>query len=938
MGNVKTFALGDNFISGLAGYILDNSGGDADLSGTACVYTNKRPALFLNRELAGRIKSSFFPPQALVMDEFVERLLLKQEKFSRLSLAEACYIIFKLIEDIDPSLLKGRASFSGFFPWAREIYSFIQHLDLEDIRPEALAGVEKSAAIGYEIPETINILLSNINKVRDALHGMMEEKKMYSRGYQYLKAAKMAGDADLSEFKKILFCNFFYLQRTEKAIIKSLYKKEKAALIFQGDQKDWPVLKENATYFNIQIKPSSEPETKRLGSDIPFHIYSAHDSHGEAAVAGKIVREMKGPGSAVIVLPDASSALPLLSEITSSVKDLNVSVGYPLKRSSLYVLLRMIFEAQLAVREGRYYSKHYLAVMMHPLAKNLKLLSEREYTRILVHKIEEGLKGFERSKISGSLFVDLKDILNDNKLLSLADRMIADPDVRIEHIRSALKQLHGVLFKSWEKISTPAEFARILHEFTDIMVRSSILGCYPLNHSAAQKLFDCADMLRNCSFAQERFERAEIFKVFEDIMEGKKVDFSGTPLKGLQVLGLYKTHSLDFDEVIVLDANEGVLPAGGFVQPLIPREVMLGLGLSRIEREEEIERYQFMRLISSAKRVHLIYKDDDKSERSRFIEELVWEREKKENRLDAVRTKKAVIPSSYQSSRQETEKTPGMVQRLKEQLFSYSSVNTYINCPKEFYFRYVLGLREKESLLADIEASDIGNFIHELLEASFKSVKGGRPDAVPDLNKLLFDRFNKEFDAFFSKRMASDSFLLKELLKNKLEAFLSFEKERNVKKVLHLEEKVEGCVGDFNFTAKIDRIDELEDGTFLIIDYKTGDIEKLPSKKEEVLLGLTDRRSIKKAVRSFQLPIYLYLAEKELKYDNMNGGLYGIKTTEIKYLWKDETQEQKQRLLEVYMGLLKKVLAEIVDPAAKFTADGGDEKRCARCPYFYMCR
>ncbi|MCX5748965.1 MAG: PD-(D/E)XK nuclease family protein [Candidatus Saganbacteria bacterium] len=933
MDNVRTFALSDNFIARTADFIIDNFGPSMDLSRIACIYTNKRPSLFLNRELAYKIKNNFFPPKAFVMDEFVEHLLLKREKFSRISSTEAAYIIYRLIEDIDPSLLKGRASFSSFFPWAREIYSFIQHLDLEDIKPEALSAVEKSAAIGYEIPETINSLLLNINKVRDLLHKKMEETKSYSRGYQYLKAQKMIAEEDLPEYEKILFCNFFYLQRTEKQIIKRLHEKDKAVLLFQGEEASWPVLKENARYFNVSISAGHKD-----AKDPGLNIYSAHDSHSEAAVAGQILGGIKKQDSAVVVLPDASSSLPLLSEISSSVKDFNVSVGYPLKRSSLYVLLKMIFEAQLTAKNNKYYSKHYLAVMMHPLAKNIKLLSKREHSRILVHKIEESLKGFERSKVSGSLFIDLKEVLNDNKILSLVNGMIDDPDIKIEDLRSALKELHEILFKKWEKILTPSQFAACLHEFTEIMGRSSILGCYPLNYSVAQKLFDCADMLKNCSFAEEHFEKSEIFKIFEDIMGSKKVDFSGTPLKGLQVLGLYKTHCLNFDEVIVLDVNEGVLPSTGLSQPLIPREVMLGLGLSRILREEEIERYQFMRLISSAENVHLIYKNDDKSTRSRFIEELIWQREKKERKLDIIKVKKVIIPSSYSSSKQEAGKTPEILKRLKGQVFSHSSVNTYMDCPKQFYFRYVLGLREKESLLSDIEASDIGNFIHELLESAYKDVKGSKPDINADFRKKLFTLFNKEFEAFFSKRMASDSFLLKELVKNKLDSFLAFEKDRNIRKIICLEEKVDGLIGDFNFTAKIDRIDELEDGTILVIDYKTGDIEKLPSKNDGSLLNLSDRKTIKKIIKSFQLPIYLHLAEKELKFSKMNAALYGIKTTEIKPLWKDEAEDRKQHLLTVYIGLLKKILNEIIDPDVNFMADDEDEKQCDRCPYFYMCR
>ena len=83
--------------------------------------------------------------------------------------------------------------------------------------------------------------------------------------------------------------------------------------------------------------------------------------------------------------------------------------------------------------------------------------------------------------------------------------------------------------------------------------------------------------------------------------------FSGSPLKGLQILGLLETRSLSFDNVIVMDVNEGTLPKLRVYEPFIPREVMVNLKLNRLEQEEEIQRYQLMRLISSAQKVHLVY-------------------------------------------------------------------------------------------------------------------------------------------------------------------------------------------------------------------------------------------------------------------------------------------------------------------------------------------
>ena len=71
-------------------------------------------------------------------------------------------------------------------------------------------------------------------------------------------------------------------------------------------------------------------------------------------------------------------------------------------------------------------------------------------------------------------------------------------------------------------------------------------------------------------------------------------------MKGLQILGLLETRSLNFKNVIIMDVNEAELPRLTVYEPLIPREVMLSLGLNSLEREEEIQRYHFMRLISSA--------------------------------------------------------------------------------------------------------------------------------------------------------------------------------------------------------------------------------------------------------------------------------------------------------------------------------------------------
>ncbi|GAH80651.1 unnamed protein product, partial [marine sediment metagenome] len=66
--------------------------------------------------------------------------------------------------------------------------------------------------------------------------------------------------------------------------------------------------------------------------------------------------------------------------------------------------------------------------------------------------------------------------------------------------------------------------------------------------------------MENASFSREEFPKDDIFKIFQNMLENEMVAFSGSPLKGLQVLGILETRALNFGNVIVMDANESILP------------------------------------------------------------------------------------------------------------------------------------------------------------------------------------------------------------------------------------------------------------------------------------------------------------------------------------------------------------------------------------------
>lgn len=944
MDRIITYNLEDNFIKNLAEYLDKNyiSQGK-DISKLVFIFGGKRPNLFLKKELSRRIKKSFIPPQFFTIDEFVEYIASKKKAFSKISDLDACFTIYDLAKSVAPEIVKDRLEFSRFLPWAREILSFIEQLDVEDIHSISLKGIQENAKIGYDVPENINRMLESIIAIRKSYHKYLDENQLYSHGYMYLMASSVVSEIELEEFEHLFFCGFFYLHNTEKALIKKFYESKKATLFFQGDQKEWSVLNKLANSLGASLeteKPAKE--------NYELSIQAGFDVHSEVCLVRDILKNTKATDKTVIVLPEPDNVIPLLSEISSEVDNYNVSIGYPLKRSSLYSLFESIFKAQSTKKDSQYYSKDYLKALSHPLVKNLKLLANPSATRVLVHKIEEIILGIEETELSGSLFIKLTDIESSRELFDSAMSTMKNMDIEAtrDELKDVISQLHDILFKSWEKLDNFYDFSQSLGKLLDILVKKSFLDNYPLNMKMAERIFTIKDELEIASFKSEKFAKDELFKIFENKLDNEIISFSGSPLKGLQILGLFETRSLNFENVIFMDVNEATLPSLKIYEPLIPREVMISLGLNRLEKEEEIQHYQFKRLIAGAKKVFLVYQERADKEKSRFIEEIVWNRQKEAKDFNVANITRANFKVEVLPKQMEVAKTKEILEFLKKREYSASSVNTYLNCPLRFYFQYVLGFQEKEELRDDPEGRDIGTFVHELLEETFGKFVGKKPNIDQKFEEYFANRLENKFTKDFELKMKSDSFLIKRILEVRLNRFLAQEKHRPVEKLISLESKFSDTFklesGNFKLKAIIDRIELLGDGSYLILDYKTGSTDIMPEAKFEKLeLAGYTRGVIKNTIKSFQLPIYYHVVSehKDFKGERVNACLYSLKDLGMTQFFKKEEQfANREAIMSGYLKALDALFAEIINPTTTFKADEDNSRQCQYCPFFYLCR
>ncbi len=950
--NIITNSIDTNIIKTITDYLISlSTNQNIYFDKIALIFGGKRPALFITKELSKKINKPFYPPTFFTMEEFLDYILLQKKTFYSLKDLDAYYLIYEITKTVAPEMLQNKTNFIQFLPWAKEIFAFIENLDLEDIDSKNLYTIQRSAQIGYDVPNNINYMLQKIVQIRNVFHSKLDELNLFSRGKKYLVASNLSQECNLSKFDKIIFVTPFYLHETEIKVIKNLQKKysDKIVLFFCGSSKEWSVLKNVEVNLNLQIVSTDNTNVK---TNINF--YSGFDSHSQIGIVRELLKTIPKNelDSTVIVLPDETNIFPLLFEISSVIEELNISLGYPITHSTIFSLLTTLFDAHITKKEF-YYTKNYLNIIMHPIIKSLNFGEPAEVNSVLVHTIEKLLLGIKKCSIAGSITLDLSeienlDLLYEDCFLSLKSM---DYNVTKLQIKNLIKNLHERLFYSWEKIDSLDSCIKNLSDFLLLLRENILLKEYPFNLKIIDLLLDLCNELKISFINTSKnnlFSKEEMYKFILDMISTKKIAFKGSPLKGVQILGLLETRSLSFDNVIFLDLNETFFPKIKIYEPLIPREVMLNLGINRLEKEEEIQKYHFKRLIYSSKNVFLIYAKNNLTERSRFVEELLWDKQKRLNSICEEQVPTAVFRTELLTKEFVIKKEKNIVSYLENFVYSTSSIDTYIKCPLQFYFKYVLKLSEKESLIDELEPKEIGTFIHQLLKETFTPYVNKKLIIDHNFKNYFYSLFEKSFNETFLKIMKSDSYLLKEVLLFWLEKFLNIEvsRENEIEKILYLESSFNYThyIGNkkFNFKSIVDRIDLLKTQEILIIDYKSGskpdimntDLNKYKDKN-------LSRDFIRKTIKSFQLPIYINIIQQQLKLKNVNAVLYCIKEKKqnLAYFFKPElTEKQKDEVINLTIHMLNYILTEIINPDIPFVPDKKNLKNCQYCHFTGLCK
>ncbi len=161
---------------------------------------------------------------------------------------------------------------------------------------------------------------------------------------------------------------------------------------------------------------------------------------------------------------------------------------------------------------------------------------------------------------------------------------------------------------------------------------------------------------------------------------------------------------------------------------------------------------------------------------------------------------------------------------------SYTQFDTFKQCPLKYSYRYLMGVPTPPS-----HASSYGMAIHATLNEFYMDMKQG---AVPRLEHLL---------ALFEKNWISEGFdnrghEEKRKVEGREVLTKFFEVNSQPAWIIpaYLEKPFSLKIGEARVSGRIDRIDQLEDGTYEVIDYKTGSSKKDSDLKKDLQLSLYD--------------------------------------------------------------------------------------------------
>ncbi|MDA9057178.1 PD-(D/E)XK nuclease family protein [Flavobacteriaceae bacterium] len=892
-----------------------------DVSKLSLILPNKRAGIFLKMEWSKLNKITGFLPEIIAIETFIEEL----SQLRLLSNTELIFEFYEVYLELTP--LNERDSFDSFSKWAPIVLQDFNEIDRYLIPQnqifEYLSAIQEINHWSLEPNSTplIKGYLSFWKKVQTYYTKFTAHLLQKGEGYQGLiyREAVENLEAYIQNHpeKSHVFLGFNALNASESTIIQELLQQEKAKIYWDIDQTFIETPQHDAGYFIRQhqktwnhfkfqpFKWVSNYYTKPKN----ISVVGTPKNIGQVKYVGALLQQLYAENklqNTALVLGNEDLLIPILNSIPSCIEDINITMGLPLKQIPFSAFIDQWFQLHKDPTP-LYYYQDVIGVLSHQFVRPLFQTQDQDAAQLIITTIKhQNLISLSKDQII-AFAPDHKENL-ELLFVTWNDQ----PNKAIESVLTLIFKLKDHYTKSKNNHLLALEYLYRFSEIFNHLQRLNVTYSYITSIKVLQSLY-------------------------KELLSLETLDFKGQPLKGLQIMGMLESRVLDFETVIIVSVNEGVLPAGKTNNSFIPFDVKIENGLPTYKEKDAVYTYHFYRLLQRAKNAHIIYNTEPDvlsgGERSRFITQLEFEAH---HNLDH----KIVIPETPQITPQllRVKKTPEIISKLKSVAargFSPSSLSQYIRNPIDFYNQKILGVKAEILLEETVASNTFGSIIHNTLEAFYKPFIGKvlEPAMLMDLKSKIdatvtyyFKELYKEGDITQGLNLISF-----EIAKRYVSNFLNYELAcinmgdeiiiEAIESKMAVAIDIPELQTPIQLIGTIDRIDVCN-GTRRIIDYKTSQV----SQSEMELVHWDDITSDYKAhSKSFQIMTYAYMLNTETPFTTpVEAGIVSFKNLKsglLKFAKKDKPGAYAQKitllstdLLVRYEHELKTLILDLFNP------------------------
>ena len=880
------------------------------------ILPSQRAKVFVKQTFKDKISVGFLP-EMLNIEQLIQQISGVQ-KADSIQLLFHFYTIYKSVE-------KNPDSFDTFSTWAltvlQDFNEVDQHLintkdiflylrDIERLKKWSVNGTFKET----ELMKDHYSFLEKLNIYYDAFYEFLLKENIGYQGLIYREACKKIDIfLERNANKKFFFIGFNALNTAEELLFQKILESGNSEIywdldetFFNGNHQAGKFIRK----YKKEWKYYNKNDLKTLGDSFTapkkIQVIGAAKNNTQIKYIGEILEDITDFKNTALVLADETLLPVTLNSLPKNINAINITMGYPLKDIPTTSLLFSIFQLFISQEKlqksviNEYYHKDVVRFFKHQsiyglittidnftaeIAKDNQTFIKQSY---LEHFLKDEIE--EVKTVILNLFKPFDSVGN------FIDRILGLIHILKEEVNPLEKEY---LFRFYTAFTQLKTLQNEFHYFTDLKTLS---------------LF------------------------FKQLISSESLSFQGEPLKGLQLMGMLETRVLDFENIILASANEGILPASSQQNSFIPFDVKVEYGLPTYREKDAIFSYHFFRLMQRAKNVFILYNTEHdvlgSGEKSRFVTQLEM------MRTDIVQ--KIVSPKvvTQNVKLKEIAKNASVFERLEEygkSGISPSALTNYLYNPVSFYKQKILRIKEFDDVEETVAYNTLGTVVHETLDELYKPFIGEfiHVETISEMEKRAKDLVVKHFKLQFKNGDISTgkNRLIFEVANRFVVNFLSQEKDllkdkNNQLKILATEENLsaEIIIDGIDFPIKIhgqvDRVDELN-GEIRIIDYKSGMVQAAELKVLDF-----ERLREKEQYKAIQVLIYAYLYSKEKKHDfskNLKAGIYSFKNLNSGFLainfssnYRNPDTIITKEKLDEFLVEIKEYITEIYNPDFHF--------------------